>query len=124
MTTSREHSMAHPTASVYYQVFAALVVLLAATIAIAQVDLGPWNFPAATAIATLKGLLILLFFMHVRYSPPLTWLFAGAGFFWLGILLALTYCDYATRKVDAVPPPTEHSFRSGPHRTESTGHTA
>jgi len=94
---SREQSMTHPTVDVYYKVFAALVVLLGATVAIAQVDLGPWNFPASAAIATVKGLLILLFFMHVRYSPPLTWVFAGAGFFWMGILIGLTYSDYATR---------------------------
>jgi cytochrome c oxidase subunit 4 len=63
----------------------------------AEVDLGPWNFPAAAGIATTKALLIALFFMHVRYSPPLTWLIAGAGCFWLAILIGLTFCDYATR---------------------------
>ena len=94
--------MTHPQPRVYYQTFAALLVLLAVTIAVAQIDLGPWNFPAAAAIATIKGLLILLFFMHVRYSPPLTRLFAGASFFWIGILLGLTYSDYATRHVDSV----------------------
>lgn len=94
--------MLHPQPRIYYQTFAALMALLAVTIAVAQIDLGPWNFPAAAAIATLKGLLIILFFMHVRYSPPLTGLFAGASFFWIGILFVLTYSDYATRPSDRV----------------------
>jgi cytochrome c oxidase subunit IV len=114
--------MAHPTTAVYYKVFAALLVLLAATVAIAEFDLGPWNFPAAAAIATAKGLLIVLFFMHVRYSPPLTWLFAGAGFFWLGILIVLTYSDYATRATDAPPrtqPPPSRSTNSPTSRSNS-----
>jgi len=87
----------HPSPRVYYAVFAALLLLLAATVAAAQFDLGRWNFPTATTIAALKGLLIILFFMHVRYSSPLTWLFAGAGFFWLGLLISLTLSDYITR---------------------------
>src|SRR5581483_3801369 len=97
--------MAHPTPRLYYQIFAALLGLLIATVAIAKVDLGAWNFPAATSIAIAKGLLIALFFMHVRYSPPLTWIVAGAGCFWLAILIGLTYCDYATR--DSAPAATE-----------------
>jgi cytochrome c oxidase subunit IV len=89
--------MTHPTPATYCRVFAALVVLLGATLVVARIDLGAWNFAAAAAIATAKGLLIVLFFMHVRYSQPLTWLVAGAGFFWLVILISLTYSDYATR---------------------------
>ena len=92
--------MQHPSPRTYYSAFAALLALLVATVLIAQLDLGRWNFPTAAGIATVKGLLIVLFFMHVRYSPPLTWLFAGAGFFWLGILFGLTYSDYATRQTE------------------------
>jgi cytochrome c oxidase subunit 4 len=88
---------AHPTLRTYYLVFAALMVLLAATVAMAEIDLGPLNVLVAAAIATAKALLILLFFMHVRYSEPLTWLVAGAGFFWLAILFVLTISDYISR---------------------------
>ena len=49
------------------------------------------------AIAVAKAVLIILFFMHIRYGRKLTWVFAGAGFFWLAILLVLAMTDYATR---------------------------
>lgn len=87
----------HPATRVYYAVFAALLVLLAATVGIAQIDLGAANFLAAALVATSKALLIMLFFMHVRYSPPLTWLVAFSGFAWLAILFAFTLADYFTR---------------------------
>jgi cytochrome c oxidase subunit 4 len=89
---------AHPTVRVYLAVYAALLVLLVVTVGIAQVELGAWNFKVAITVATIKALLILLFFMQVRYSPPLIWIVAGAGFFWLGILLCLTLSDYWTRQ--------------------------
>jgi cytochrome c oxidase subunit 4 len=78
-------------------VFAALLVLLGVTVAVSRVELGPWNFFTAAAIATLKALLIVLIFMRVRYGTPLVRLFAGAGFFWLILLFALTLGDYLTR---------------------------
>ena len=89
--------MQHPSVSTLLAVFVALLVLLAATVAISETNLGPWNFVAAVSIASIKALLIVLYFMHVRYSNPLTWLAAGAGFFWLGIMLALTLSDYISR---------------------------
>jgi cytochrome c oxidase subunit 4 len=88
---------AHPTTGVYYTVFAALIVLLVVTVAVAEFDFGPFNFLAAATIASIKALLIILFFMHVRYSTPLIWVVAGAGFFWLAILFGLTLSDYWTR---------------------------
>ncbi|HZL91520.1 MAG TPA: cytochrome C oxidase subunit IV family protein [Pirellulaceae bacterium] len=94
---SAAHGEHHPQASVYYVVFAALLVLLAVTVGVAQFDLGPLNFFVAALIATTKALLIMLFFMHVRYSPPLIWLVAFAGFAWLAILFAFTLADYLTR---------------------------
>ena len=87
----------HPATGVYYLVFGALLVLLAVTVGVAQIDLGPVNFLTAALVATTKALLIMLFFMHVRYSPPLIWLVAFAGFAWLAILFAFTLADYATR---------------------------
>ena len=94
-----EHAATHPSLKVYYLVFFALLVLLVATVGVAEIELGPFNFLAAASIATLKAMLILLYFMHVRYSVPLTWLVAGAGFFWLGIMFVLTLSDYFTRGV-------------------------
>jgi cytochrome c oxidase subunit 4 len=88
----------------YYSVFAALMILLAATVAIAYVHLGRWNIVAALTIAFIKTTLIILYFMHVRYSSRLLWIFVGAGFFWLAILFALSSADYFTR--DWLPLPS------------------
>jgi cytochrome c oxidase subunit 4 len=83
---------------VYYGVFAALLVLTLTTTGVAYVDLGGvWNVAVALTIAFIKALLVALFFMHLRYSSRLTWLFAGAGIFWLATLLDLTLSDYFTR---------------------------
>ena len=83
---------------VYVLVFVALLVLTVTTTAVAFVDLGAtWNSMVALVIAIVKALLVILFFMHVFYSRPLTWVFVGIGFFWLAILFALTLADYATR---------------------------
>ena len=81
----------------YVLVFTVLLVLTYTTYIVAFVDLGPWNVVVAMAIAIGKALLVTLFFMHLRYSPKLTWIVAGGGLFWLGILLALTISDYLTR---------------------------
>ena len=89
---------------IYYWVFAALMVLLAATIGISYFHLGELNVFAALTIAFVKATLIILYFMHVRYSSRLLWIFVGAGFFWLGIMFALSFADYFTR--DWLPVPT------------------
>jgi len=81
----------------YFGVFAGLMVLLAVTVGVAYVHLGRFNVVAALSIACVKAVLIILYFMHVRYSSRLLWIFVGAGFFWLGILFALSYSDYLTR---------------------------
>jgi cytochrome c oxidase subunit IV len=81
----------------YYVVFASLMLLLAATIGIAYIHLGELNFIVALTIAFTKAILIVMYFMHVRYSPRLLWIFVGAGVFWLGILFALSFADYLTR---------------------------
>ncbi|MBW3621814.1 MAG: cytochrome C oxidase subunit IV family protein [Armatimonadetes bacterium] len=84
--------------STYLVVFAALMVLLILTLGAAMVDLpGPGNIIVAVTIAMIKALIVVLYFMHVRYSSRLVQVFAGAAFFWLLILFALTMADYATR---------------------------
>lgn len=88
---------------VYFRVFALLMLMTVATVAVAFVDLGWGNTPVALAIALLKATVVILFFMHVRYNTPLMWLYAGAGFFWLLILLVLTMQDYYTRSWEAAP---------------------
>jgi cytochrome c oxidase subunit 4 len=82
---------------VYYLIFAALIACTALTVAVSFVDLGPINAVVALTIAVLKATLVVLFFMHVKYSTRLTWLVIAGSVFWLGILLALTFSDYLTR---------------------------
>ena len=82
---------------VYLAVFVALLVFTATTVAVAFVDLGPLNNLVAMGIAVLKATLVVLFFMHVRYSTKLTPLVIVSGLFALGIMVGLTLIDYATR---------------------------
>ena len=84
-------------------VFVALMVLLLATIGLAYADLGRWHLFAALVIAAAKATLVLLFFMHVKYSHPLTWVFSGAALLWLTILLVLTMSDYTSRGWIGIP---------------------
>ena len=89
----------------YALVFLALLVLTGLTTAIAFLDLGgSINTTVALAIAVGKALLVILYFMHVRYSDRLTWVFASAGFFWLLILIGGTMDDVLTRP--QLPPST------------------
>jgi cytochrome c oxidase subunit 4 len=81
----------------YYLIFAILMVCTAITVAVAFLDLGPLNTIVALGIAILKATLVVLFFMHVKYSPRLTWVVIVGSLFWLGIMLTLTLGDYLTR---------------------------
>ncbi len=82
---------------VYLLVFATLLCLTLITVDVAFYNLGILNLYVALAIAITKATIIVLYFMHVKYSPRLTWLFAAAGLFWLIILFSLTFGDYLTR---------------------------
>jgi cytochrome c oxidase subunit 4 len=89
-----------PTVSLktYSLVFAALLVLTALTTGVAFIDLGGhFNGVVALAIAAGKAVLVALYFMHLRHGSRLSWIFAGAGFFWLVILITLTLSDALTR---------------------------
>ena len=83
--------------SMYYAVFAALMVGTALTVGAAFVDMGAFNNVIMLGIAITKAFLVILFFMHVRWSTRLTWLVVASGFFWLLILFGLTMSDYLTR---------------------------
>jgi cytochrome c oxidase subunit 4 len=86
---------------IYYMVFGALMIFTALTVIAAFIDLDPLfhgaNAVVALTIAVIKATLVILFFMHVRYSSRLTRLIVAAGFFWLGIMFLLTMSDYRTR---------------------------
>ena len=82
---------------IYLAIFIALMVLTAATIAAAEMDLGPLNLAVALAIAIVKATLVVLYFMHVRYNPKLIWLALGLALSWLGVLVLATLHDYLSR---------------------------
>ena len=83
--------------STYYTIFGSLMVLTAITVSVAFVNLGALNFPVALSIAILKATLVILFFMHVKYSSSLTKLICGVSFFFLVLLFGLTLTDYMSR---------------------------
>ena len=86
---------------VYFLIFGALMVGTALTIVAARIDLDHIfpgaNTVVALTIAVIKATLVVLYFMHVRYSSRLTWVIVVSGFFWLGIMFALTMSDYMSR---------------------------
>jgi cytochrome c oxidase subunit 4 len=82
---------------VYATVFAALLALTATTVAVSKLELGEYNFIVAMTIAVIKGTLVAMFFMDVRRASSMTKLFAGAGLFWLAILLVFLLSDYLSR---------------------------
>jgi cytochrome c oxidase subunit IV len=82
---------------VYYRVFATLIALTLLTVGVAFIDLGGLNIVVNLAIAVCKALLVMLFFMHLRYSTHLTWVVAAAGVIWLGHFILFTMSDYLTR---------------------------
>ena len=97
---------------IYVAVFVALLALTFATVAAARVDLGepellglrlPVNVTVAIAIAVLKATLVVLFFMHVKYSGKLIQIVVAAAFLWLFILIGMTIADYWARPALEAP---------------------
>jgi cytochrome c oxidase subunit 4 len=87
----------------YVKILLALLVATAVTTAVARVDLGGFSVVVALGIASMKMVLVALFFMHIRHSTKLTRLVVLGGLLWLGILLLLTMTDFATRGILGVP---------------------
>jgi cytochrome c oxidase subunit 4 len=82
---------------VYIAVFLALAIGTLLTWWVSTIDLGWANTPIALLIATIKAVLVILFFMHVIHSTRLTWVVVIGAFLWLGVLFVLTFADYLTR---------------------------
>jgi len=81
----------------YVGVFVALICLTALTTGAAYIDMGRFNTVVALAIAVVKMMLVVLFFMHLKYSSGMTRIVVIAGIFWLGLLISLTLADELTR---------------------------
>jgi cytochrome c oxidase subunit 4 len=99
-TSPAAHETAHPSHTrVYVTIYLVLLALLGVTVAASLVHLGPFNLTAALAIAFVKGLLVVLYFMHLRDAPRLTWLVAAGSLVWLAILVIGILMDYWARRV-------------------------
>jgi len=81
----------------YLAIFAALMLLTALTVWVAFIDLGSLNVVVALAVAVTKATLVILFFMHVKYSSRLTWLVVVSGFVFLAIMIGFTMSDVVSR---------------------------
>ena len=82
---------------VYFGIFAALLVLTFATVEVAFVDLGVVNTIVALLIACTKATLVILYFMHARWSERLIWIVIGIAILWVVLLLGITLSDYLSR---------------------------
>ena len=91
--------MAHDpiTKVTYLKVYAALMALLAATVAAIYVNLGAFNILITMVIAFTKALLVMLFFMHLRYSPRVIWIYAALGVLFISCLMGGTLADVLAR---------------------------
>jgi cytochrome c oxidase subunit 4 len=94
----------------------ALVALLGLTVTLAYQPLGVFNGPIALSIATAKALIVATIFMELRERRPLTLAFAGAGVFWLAILLWLASTDF-TRRAAFPPTLAESSVAAAAQKT-------
>jgi cytochrome c oxidase subunit 4 len=124
--SSSHHAQHGETLRTYYLVYGALIVLLVLTMAASYVPLGHrGNLALAMSIAVCKGLLVVLFFMHVRQASRLTAVFASAAFLWLAILFIITFSDYFTRphnpggSLSPEPFPVQERPSQGPHGVET-----
>ena len=82
---------------IYVMIFLSLMAGTGLTVWAAFRNFGPFNIVIALAIASFKATLVVLYFMHARYSPRRTHLVIVSSVFWLAIMLALTLSDYNTR---------------------------
>ncbi|HET8646202.1 MAG TPA: cytochrome C oxidase subunit IV family protein [Vicinamibacteria bacterium] len=96
-----EHEVHVVSTSIYLAIFAALMVLTAITVWAARQDFGPFNTVVALGIAVVKATLVVLFFMHVKYSSGLTKLVVASAFVWLAIMIVGTLHDYYSPAVNA-----------------------
>lgn len=94
---AHNHDQPHIGPKTYLIIYVALLGLVLLTVVAALFDLGAANFAVAMGIAAVKMVLIILYFMHVRYSDKLVWVFSTAAFLWLLILIIGTLNDYFTR---------------------------
>ena len=97
-----ESQPAHPRGhavpvKVYLGVFLTLCALTVITVAVTGYDFGPFNLIVALGVAITKATLVVLYFMHARYSPKLTGVVIASSLAFFVILVFLTLTDYVSR---------------------------
>jgi cytochrome c oxidase subunit IV len=98
MVNHAEHSEHIVSASLYWLIWGILIVCTVLTAWIATIDLGKYNTVVALAIATFKASIVVLIFMHVKYtSEKMTKAILISAVFWLILLLVLSLTDYSSR---------------------------
>jgi cytochrome c oxidase subunit IV len=96
--TNPEHGEHHIVSPMQYSfVFATLLIGTAVTVLAANIDLGVFNPIIALGIASFKAVVVILFFMHVKYQSNLIKMTVGAGFFTFLVLITMTLSDYISR---------------------------
>lgn len=91
--------------SILLTVWAALVVLTVATVAVTYVDLGRFNLWLALGIAVLKGSLVGLYFMHLRYESPFNAFVLVVALAFVALFIVGTLGDTQAYQPNMVPPP-------------------
>lgn len=94
---------------VYLTIITILMVLTLVTVWAAFIDFGYLNTVIAVGIACIKALLVVMYFMHLKYSARVLWLYAGAGAVFFLILIAFTLSDYRSREWFPLPQPWEQT---------------
>jgi cytochrome c oxidase subunit 4 len=98
---------------IYIVIFSSLILGTGITVWAAFQDFKQFNIVIALVIATIKATLVVLYFMHARYSPKRTQLVIVCSVFWLAIMLALTLSDYDTRSQSGgISPPSAVFYRA------------
>ena len=90
-----EHHIVQPLE--YCYVYGALIVGTILTVVAAQLELGVFNLIVALGIACTKAVIVILFFMHVKYQSHLIKVTVAAGFFTFIVLITMTLVDYMSR---------------------------
>ena len=97
MSEQNEHAHHIVSPKVYVVVFLALLAGTTLTVAASYAELGIFNPIIALGIAVAKAVLVVLFFMHVKYSSKLTMLTVFSGIFMFLVLVSMTLADYISR---------------------------
>jgi cytochrome c oxidase subunit 4 len=100
---SSDHSNHIVSPGLYVAIFLALLVLTAVTVGVTYINLGVFNLAVAMAIAVTKASLVILFFMHVKYSPKIIKVTVGMSFFFLAIMMIMVMSDYLSRGYMGMP---------------------